>query len=122
METIHERVNLFLTALRSDDVSKEEGLDPNDSAFHIITEIFSTGNCGNLAVMLNLAFGGYPFVLPDKSHVITLIDGRFYDIHGDVTDEYKGHPKTAITRDQIIKCDPHMMYGNYSFDLRSPIV
>ena len=117
----HTRVLKFLTALRGEEVSNVPGLEVDDTSHGIICEIFTQGNCGNLATMLSIAFDGKIVALKDVSHVVCKIDGRLYDIHGDVTDKY-----TNNTTGQIKDIDHMMengdMYNYYSFGLRGPIV
>lgn len=115
---VRKNVEAFLEALRGADASQEEGLDPDDTARNIITEIFTTGNCGNLAVMLVTAFGGRIFNV--GLHYVAEIAGRLYDITGDVTEKYGG-PQHSVPVDEVM--NPHTgMYNNYSFALRGPMV
>lgn len=113
-----DEVKLFLDALRGEDVTAY-GLDPNDCAKPIITEVFTQGNCGNLAIMLSVAFGARPVLLDDAVHVVSDIDGRLFDINGDVTDRYKTYSREYISLSDLMNKD---MVNNYSFLERGPII
>jgi hypothetical protein len=113
-----DEVKLFLDALRGEDVTIY-GLDPNDCARPIITEVFTRGNCGNLAIMLSVAFGARPVLLADVCHVVSDIDGRLFDINGDVTDKYHTSAKRHLSLSDLMKED---VVNNYSFLERGPII
>jgi hypothetical protein len=112
-------VQLFLSALRSQDASWCPGLDPDDCAKNIITEIFSKGNCGNLAIMLALAFDAQPVCLTNNCHILSRINGRLFDITGDVTDMYCGYAAKDLSLVELMESD---MVNNYSYAQRGPIL
>lgn len=113
-----DEVKLFLDALRGEDVTVY-GLDPNDCARPIITEVFTQGNCGNLAIMMAVAFGARPVYLDDAVHVVSDIDGRLFDINGDVTDRYKNYSREYLSLSDLMNKD---VVNNYSFLERGPII
>lgn len=118
------KVMLLITSLKGEEVGN--GLEEDDTSFHIMEEIFSSGNCGNLAVVLCLAFNGaIPCLvrLPSEKHihhVVTNIGGRLYDITGDVTNKYTVVDVTTVA--ELISNKDHVFYGNYSFGTRGPMV
>ena len=83
----------------------------------MITEIFSSGCCGNLAIMLQLSFGGQLYLSDQSSHVVTNIGDRYYDVTGDVTGKYGD--LVPITAQQLHDQD---FVNNYSLELRGPII
>lgn len=89
-----------------------EGAEIGDTSIEIVTEVFTQGNCGNFAQALQIAFGGQ--VVFSDHHLLCLIDGRLYDINGDVTHKYPNfrHPRIIELED---------MTNNYSFDNRGPL-
>lgn len=113
------KVEEFLDALRGDKIEPGLVLNEDDSSYTIITEIYTSGNCGNLAVMLSLAFNGTPYVLDHLNHIVTEIEGRLYDITGDVTLQYKTEQKTKTTW-LAIQRGVYDMFNSYSFVVRGP--
>lgn len=114
---IHDRVMTFLSALRGDlEVPPDYSITLAETSQEIIHEIFQGGNCGNLAVMLSLAFNGEPVEIGD--HFVGRVNGRLYDINGDVTDKYASAAQTVRTVQWVIRHS--MMYSNYSFEHRGP--
>ena len=95
-----KRIEQFLTLLRGNSEAIEP--DQSDTAYPIIEEIFTQGNCRNLARMLQLIEPeGKPVGIKtnDVIHVVFLLKGRMWDITGDVTDKYgkeKLHPETIV--------------------------
>lgn len=85
------------------------------------------GNCGNLAVMSSLAFSGKPVEVyrqvgdhMSPVHFVCEIDGRLYDITGDVTDKYKADRLEHRPLNYVIR--ESSMYDNYAFDIRGPCI
>lgn len=117
--SIHQRVLTFLSLMTGPTPSQceETGLDREDSFHPMITEIFTSGCCGNLAMMLHLSFGGEIYKCTDICHIVTTIDGRFYDITGDVTDKY--NHVVPITVEELYDND---FINNYSMELRGPML
>ncbi len=111
------QITTFLAALRGDCLDSD--FPPGDTAQPIIREVFSCGNCGNLAVMLAIAFGGKCVRLEDEHHYVCEIGNRLYDIDGDVTNAYRRERKTYVHW-TVVKRDT--MYSNYSWSLRGPII
>lgn len=86
-----------------------------DTSHYIMTEVFTSGNCGNFAMALRLAFGGELMAAVADHHIVCRIEGRLYDITGDVTAKYPN--AIPIEDDNVI-----VRYtDNYSFDMRGPI-
>lgn len=110
----HERVLRFIELIRG--VPPTEDMDENDTASLIVTEIFTQGNCGNFALALQTAFGGTLYHTTPSDHVLCKIDGRLYDITGDVTGRYD----CFEVDEQYIQ--RQCLVDNYSFDFRGPIV
>ncbi len=52
--------------------------------------VFLEGMCYWFAFILKTRFGGEIFYDPVQGHFITKINGRFYDVRGDVTEGYAG--------------------------------
>ncbi len=51
-----------------------------------IEYVFQNGNCYWFSVVLIALFGGEAYYLPIKNHFITKIDGKYYDITGEITE------------------------------------
>lgn len=84
-----------------------------DSSIGIVTEVFTQGNCGNFAQALKIAFGGE--VVISDNHMLCRINGRMYDITGDVTRNHPNcRPATMIELED--------MTNNYSFMDRGSIL
>ncbi len=92
-----------------------DGLDKNDTGRWIIEEIFTRGNCGNFALILNRVFGGSFVMTEDNGHVMVEVDGRRYDITGDVTEVYTSCKSATLAEVRLYQ-------DNYSFVERGPIV
>jgi len=100
------------------------------TASAIIEEIFSRGNCGRFAYILKLHFPEAKIIElyeSEKSfkeclfiHNVVEINGRLYDIFGDVTDVYKDYYKHEITLAKLLENGNQSM-DNYSFYSRGPI-
>ena len=70
-----------------------------------------------VAKALSLVFGGDVVKVKDYSHLVLQLDGKLYDIMGDVTELYT---VDKIMSDQDIENEDYM--NNYSFDIRGPII
>ena len=92
------------------------GCDPDDTSANIITEIYTRGNCGNFALALQAAFGGQLLMDRMCPHVACGIDGRIYDIRGDVTHLY---PYLEPVSEADVRNGDYV--DNYSFAERGPI-
>lgn len=121
----HSKILKVIETIRGPIVSKKDeqmGIDPQDTSYHIMVEVFTKGNCGNLAIALTTAFGGEMWLVntlegKDAFHVVAEVDGRLYDIHGDVTDKYK---KNIKVDEKYVR---HFMFAdNYSFAERGAVV
>lgn len=93
-----------------------EGCDPDDTSANIVNEIFTQGNCGNFALALQTAFGGQLLMDRTCPHIACEIDGRIYDIRGDVT--HLHNCMTPTTEEEVRNRD---FVDNYSFAERGPI-
>ncbi len=112
----HERILKFIALIRGEPATFD-GCDPDDTSANIVTEIFTMGNCGNFALALQAAFGGQ--LLNDRKcpHIACEINGRIYDIRGDVTHLHDF--MTPVTEEAVRNGD---YVDNYSFATRGPIV
>lgn len=111
----HLRILRFIDLIRGEPAA--EGLDKDDTSANIITEVFTTGNCGNFALALQTAFGGQLWRSASDYHILCKIGDRLYDINGDVTDRH--------SRGEVV--DEHYVINghyadNYSFAERGPII
>lgn len=86
-----------------------EGAELGETSIEIVTEVFTQGNCGNFAQALQIAFGGQ--VVFAEHHLLCLIEGRLYDINGDVTHKFPTYRYARIS-------ELEDMTNNYSFDNR----
>jgi hypothetical protein len=116
---VHNKVKLFLDTLRGQPVIPDDLFNVNDSSYTIMVEIFNKGNCGNLAILLHISFGGQPYFIKECCHVVTLIGGRLYDISGDCTTTYTNVNMRPITLKEI---QDECLQDNYSFHERGPII
>lgn len=126
------RAELFVRSLNGGKVLDVTGsLDADDTAYNIVTEVFTRGNCGNFAVAFNIAFPEssiwYAAAARDKAdlvtHVVCELDGRLYDITGDVTDLHRWRPvERTVIEEVISQQSRHNVYDNYSFAERGPLV
>jgi len=105
----------FISLLRSDTVI-HEGEDI--SSCEIITEIFTNGNCGNLALLLTKVFSGTLHSIKDKDHIIAKINGEYYDITGKLKDIDESSLE-QVTEEWLYEND---FVHNYSFPDRGPCV
>lgn len=108
-----KRIQEFLSLIRGNEESEEP--DYIDTAYPIIEEIFTQGNCRNLARMLQMIEPeGRPIGIKNKDviHVVFLLNGRMWDITGDVTDKYK---------DEIIRPETIVDLSWYSWEVRGPV-
>lgn len=110
-----DKVVQFINLLRGPTVDHLEGLERDDTSHHIMGEIFTQGNCGAFALALQLAFGGEVVAVDDEGHYVLLLDGKLYDINGDVTDKWPEW--TTPTPVYLEDC-----ISNYSFAERGPII
>lgn len=111
-------INRFLTLMRGTYCTGDH-LDLVDSAHPIIAEVFTNGNCGNLALILADVFQGGVFVDETTVHACmgVKIDGiiTYWDISGEI------HPSSPK---QVNECELIDMgyVDNYSFDERGTLV
>lgn len=85
------------------------------SSNEIVREIFNHGNCGNLALILQMAFGGTLYRVVYHLHIIIKIEDTFYDIDG-----------VWEKNDWLQEVDEkwlhdHNYIDNYSFPDRGPV-
>lgn len=86
------------------------------SSYEITKEIFTYGNCGNVFKILQSVFPEAKPCLMDN-HIITLIEGRFYDIEGEVKLNIENPCYTILDEMEL---DDYV--NNYSFYTRGPII
>ena len=105
------RIHQFLLLLRGN----ETFACNEDSACPIVREIFTSGNCRNLAHMLMMVEpGGKPICLTLEDgavHVVYQLNGRWYDVDGDVTEKYS---------DAVIGSERDVDLNVYSWEDRGP--
>jgi hypothetical protein len=113
---VHDKIIKFIDLIRGPYVEADDTLTEQDTSAGIITEVFTRGNCGNFAQALQLAFGGKVLYVEETYHLVCEIEGRLYDITGDVTDKYWHMyvitPSTTQLEDNT---------NNYSFEARGPL-
>jgi len=105
----------FITLLRSDTLIHN---DEDISACSIITEIFTNGNCGNLALLLTKVFGGKIYSIKDRYHIIAKIDNEYYDITGRLKNIDESLIE-QVTENWLYEND---FVHNYSFPDRGPAI
>lgn len=106
----------FIEMLRGPKVDHIPGLDHNDTSYYIMGEIFTRGNCGAFALALQMVFSGDVVFIPSEGHYVLLLDGKLYDIDGDVTTKYL-HYRNPPSPSHLEDCT-----HNYSFIERGPIM
>jgi len=83
MTNTHEKVLAFIKAVRE--------------SFPDAAIIFTHGACYGLFEILNQAFPSQPYITADSKHVVTRIDGRFYDISGEFLNSH-GEVRECVSR------------------------
>jgi hypothetical protein len=112
-----------------------KGVD--DSSREVMEEMFTKGDCGRFHFILHTVFPeAVPYAIMNGRyivHVITLIDGKFYDIKGifnkdrmkdfDDIEELVGKKLEdtikEVDREHLTNED---MFCNYCFEVRGPIL
>ena len=85
---------------------------------YLTTRIFKQGCCGNIAQLINLIFPDSEIVYcKEKGHLFAKFHGRYFDITGDITDEYKD--RKIIKPDEV---DIEDMTDNYDAFNNRPIL
>lgn len=113
-EVMSLKINRFLSLLRGDLGMEGDEEVVNLTAVPIMTEVFTQGNCRNLAEMLRMLMGEGEVVMVRTVGVIHAVysyRGRLYDITGDVTDQY-----SLFVGGRLSSLD----YSNYSWEDRGP--
>jgi hypothetical protein len=110
------QIQHFLALLRGAPVNNVQGLSPDDTSYHIITEIFSTGNCGNLAIIMANMFNGELCCTQDHAFTEIIING--IPTYWDITGEIFPPSFTYVTSEQL---DQLGFIDNYSFEERGPL-
>jgi len=64
--------------------------------------VFQNGNCYWFSVILIELFGGEAYYLPIANHFITKIDGKYYDITGEITE----FDETPMKWSEFCELDP----------------
>jgi len=122
----------FIELIKGEPVDKDlletPLFDENDSAYNITTEIFTNGDCGRFGLILQYIFPmAELYYLPATSHVYTKFDNYFYDITGRFDSNYLIALQFLLgselekVNEYDIKED-HLIYSNYSFNKRGPII
>ena len=87
--------------------------------FHGSEDVFLHGCCYWFAMILNIHFyGKYGAQIkyePVEGHFVTRIRGRYYDVRGDVTEEYRGKPMYDMYE---MRSDDYKMYSRLMRDCR----
>lgn len=133
MDPVNARAELFIRALNgSKALERPSETRPvrKDTGFEIVAEVFTRGNCGNFAVAFNIAFPEsvvwYAAKQDDKedlvTHVICELNGRYYDITGDVTGGLWRPVERTVIEEVMHDDSTHRVYDNYSFKKRGPLV
>ena len=85
----------FITALRESDP--------------YIQNIYLSGGCYQLYKILKTLYAdAVPYLNADKDHIVTRIDGQFYDITGIVTGAF-----TPLSADDVAMCEKWSFARNY---------
>lgn len=110
------KLNNFLTLLRGNQVEEGSILSSNDSSYNIICEIFTEGNCGNLAIIMSDLFGGKICANDIHAFVEITIDGvpTYWDITGEIFPKWFNY----YSKEELID---NMFVDNYSFELRGSL-
>ena len=117
MNTIHGKVMRFIGLITGVDQYNSD--DIPHTAKPIIQEVFTRGNCGNFAIILHDFFGGEMYIDEQAYHVITKIDGIFYDVNGVWTNDDPDYTPIPVTTKELEERD---LINNYSFTFRGPII
>lgn len=86
----------------------------------IMSEVFTTGNCGNLALALKLVFPEVK-LMQSNHHCCVELNGEYFDINGvyvPAVDCYA--EELAETTEEAIRA--HDFVDNYSYAERGPII
>jgi hypothetical protein len=102
----------------------ESGLfTEDDTAYTITKEIFKTGDCGRLYLILKFVFPeAVPYMVVRKGdeswvHVLTKIGDKYYDIEGEF--DVTGFTIEESSEEEIKR---DLLHCNYSFRTRGPII
>lgn len=110
------KINNFLTLLRGSKIEEGGVLSSDDTSYNIVCEIFTNGNCGNLAILMADLFGGKICANDIHAFVEIIIDGEltYWDIMGEI------FPKefSYYSKEELID---NMFVDNYSFELRGTV-
>ena len=109
------KVLAFIELIKGSPAPTGHYFTEDDTSRGIITEIYTQGNCGNFAKALALAFDGDVLVVEGFIHAICRINGRLYDISGDVTDKFPN-----VREPMVGELDD--LTNNYSFSDRGPMI
>ena len=114
----HQRILAIIALISSNKLVDDGTLNEHDSAYTIVTEVFTKGNCANFALMLHLAIGD-GIIGETRDHCVYGLDDRWYDITGDVTSVFKDHP--GMIRYEYAEAVEKLDLNRYSFDARGPL-
>ena len=127
----HIRAELFIRVLKGVPAKqRDESRGDDESSHDIVTEIFSKGNCGNFAIMFHMLFPeselwyACDVMSPEQlvTHVICKLDGRWYDISGDISGERTLEAVERAIPEELMNWESrHNIFDNYSFKARGPL-
>ena len=81
-----------------------------------IEMIYLNGGCYSFYKVLKLVFpNASPFINKSKDHVVTMIDGKLYDIRGNITGDY-----SPLTIEDILMCENWSFSRNHWLYKESP--
>lgn len=86
-----------------------------DSDSYIKT-IYLYGGCYQFFKVLKTVFpNAVPYINQEKNHVVTMIDGNYYDITGITNGKYQ-----PLTKDDISRCEKWSFSRNYWLNKECP--
>lgn len=112
-----QRINRFLDLLRGPKIVEDGHLTHDDTSRNIICEIFTNGNCGNLAIIMADLFNGKLCCNHNHAYVEVEIEGvkTYWDIDGEF------HAPQTINYVTEQDLQNKMFVDNYSFAERGPL-
>jgi hypothetical protein len=118
----HEQITAAIALLRG--VMYDLGPENEaDGASGIIIEVFSNGNCGNLAFALKeLIPGSHVLYSRELTHYWLMFDGEHYDISGRNAEHFKALHEDGLAVEVFLAGLSPSELNNYSFATRGPII
>jgi hypothetical protein len=124
-EILADPVLAFIEVLKGPQIRAVGSLSREDCARPELVRIFSMGNCGRFAAVLQLLFPGGQIVrLVDRSHYAYRLGDRLYDVLGLLTEGREDMANwTGETEDAAVAelADDDVL-DNYSAEAKGPIV